>query len=100
MIYHALFIINHVTYALLVETSRAEPHPLALRHATLAAEFTDYRKIRVLKDRGSFFAPQHTGGPYPEKELIKWAQMGGGTLDWQKVINREPLKLPLGIPEI
>lgn len=100
MIYHALFVINQVSYGLLVETQRRDPHPEVLRHAELAAEFTDYSKLHVFKDRGKFFAPQHPGGPYQESELVKWVQCGAGVFDWVKVINRTEIKLPAGVPSL
>lgn len=91
MIYHALFVVNHVPYGLMIETALSTPNPKVLEAAELAFEVHDYTGIKVLADRGDVFAQKRHIGPYLESELIKWIQAGQGVFQWNDLIRRQPL---------
>lgn len=91
MKYHALFMVNHTPYGLVVETTEKAPHPAVVHRAVLAVQITDYNKIRVLQDRGDFFGHGKTKTVYKESQLLKWIARGCSVFDWPKLLLHVPL---------
>lgn len=91
MIYHALVIVNHVPYGLMIETEADHPHKTVCERATLVLQVHDYTKLKVWGDPGDLFAHKRHLGAYPERELVKWFVHGASIFAWQRFLERKPL---------